>query len=254
MDSAGAFMTIKRKYRFRPGWLMTLLSLIVACVLIKLGFWQLSRAAEKQQIEQALQQRQQQLPIEVQALLATKSFESLVYRQAKLNGYYDNEQQFLYDNKTHQGKAGFHVLTPFRLNETHAILVNRGWIPYQDYRDQIPNIQISTSSITVLGQLKQPSQALQLQVDQFGNKQYPKIIQNIDYKKLSSDLGLSLLPSILELDSEDSFGFVREWQAYYGQIERHHAYAVQWFLMAAIVVGLFVFLNLKRIDIELSEK
>ena len=39
-------------------------------------------------------------------------------------------KKFLLDNRVHQERAGYHVLTPFRADGAEAVvLVNRGWVP-----------------------------------------------------------------------------------------------------------------------------
>ena len=43
----------------------------------------------------------------------------------KLRGEFLPERQFLLDNRSHQGKPGYEVLTPFRTNDGARLLVNR---------------------------------------------------------------------------------------------------------------------------------
>ncbi len=47
--------------------------------------------------------------------------------------------QFLLDNMTHAGRAGYEVLTPLLLDDGRVLLVNRGWLPLPDgRRDELP--------------------------------------------------------------------------------------------------------------------
>ena len=65
--------------------------------------------------------------------------------------------------------------------------------------------------------------------------------------ELAKELNVELLPIFIELDKNDKTGFIRDWQPYYGSIDKHNAYALQWFAMAAILLFLFIKLNTKKI-------
>ncbi len=82
---------------------------------------------------------------------------------------------------------------------------------------------------------------------------YPKLIQSIQLSKLSKEVGkeldVKLLPIIIELEKTDETGFIREWQPYYGSIDKHNAYSLQWFAFAGILLFLFIKLNTKRINL-----
>ena len=108
---------IKRSF-ILPGVLISL----TVWGLLSLGFWQLDRADEKRAIESAIivaQSNPAQLVGEDE-ILAKEHYRVL------LNGYFDTNKQFIYDNQIVKGNAGYYVLTPFVLNAKTAILVNRG--------------------------------------------------------------------------------------------------------------------------------
>jgi surfeit locus 1 family protein len=241
-------------YLFSPKLIPTLAAIVLVPFLISLGMWQLDRADQKKVIDSGVKEAQQKEALNLNTFVAKSSankedFSQEIYRTATLLGHYDNGHQFLLDNRTHQGKAGFHVLTPFLLKNTdNAILINRGWITYQGTRDNIPDISISQESINILGVMKQQARAIVLNNDSGENKtRYPKLIQSIELTKIAKELKLELLPIIIELDKDDNTGFTRDWQPYYGSIDKHNAYALQWFAMAAILLFLFIKLNTKKI-------
>jgi surfeit locus 1 family protein len=241
-------------YCFSPKFIPTLAAIILVPFLISLGLWQLDRAEQKKVIDSGVTQAQQKEPLNLNNFIDQNStnkeeFSQEIYRSASLLGHYDSNHQYLLDNRTHQGKAGFHVLTPFLLKNTDkAILINRGWITYQGTRDNIPDISISQESINILGVMKQQARAIVLNNDSGENEtRYPKLIQSIELTKIAKELKLELLPIIIELDKNDKTGIVRDWQPYYGSIDKHNAYALQWFAMAGILLFLFIKLNTKKI-------
>ena len=95
--------------RFRPAILPTLLTLILLPVFIRLGFWQLDRAEQKEAIELRLQQRAQQPSFLLEQVVQDLS--GFEYRPVYVSGFYDHEHQILVDNCVYQGQAGYHVLT-----------------------------------------------------------------------------------------------------------------------------------------------
>ncbi len=243
-------------YLFSPKLIPTIATIVLVPFLISLGLWQLDRAEQKKVIDNGVTEAQQKQALDLNAFVASNSinkedFSLEIYRTASLLGHYDNAHQFLLDNRTHQGKAGFHVVTPFLLKNTDkAILINRGWITYQGTRDNIPDISITQETIKISGVMKRQARAIVLNRDSGEVKnRYPKLIQSIELVELAKELKLVMLPIVIELDKTDNTGFVREWQPYYGSIDKHNAYALQWFAMAGILLFLFLKLNTKKIKL-----
>ena len=233
---------------FSPALVPSLAFLVVFPVLISLGLWQLDRAEEKREIERQVSTAMSRAPLNINQA----DFEKLpadVYRPAALQGRFDNERQYLWDNKTSNGKPGYQVLTPFLLDGSdQVVMVNRGWIPILGRRDQFPDIAVDTSSLEILGVIKQPSNAIQLAVSESTQAQvYPHLVQAFEPSVIASELKQPVAPILIELNAADKHGFVRDWQPYYGKIGKHIGYAIQWFLMALIVMFLYIKLNLKRL-------
>ena len=77
--------------------------------------------------------------------------------------------------------------------------------------------------------------------------QWPKIVQRVELEPISRQLGIALLPQVVLLDRDAAAGFVREWKPYYGiSVQRHHAYAFQWFALAAALALIYIVVNLKK--------
>ncbi len=263
-----AFQLRVSNYLFTPKPIPTLVTLILVPFLISLGLWQLDRADEKREIDDGIQLAIAKMPLKLnETTLATKESEELLlqeaYRPATIRGKYDSDNQFLLDNRTHLGRPGYHVLTPFKFystfnsgnfepdnkSSTKAVLINRGWITYNGTRDNIPSINVENNDREILGQIKQVTKAIVLNdadkkaVQKSNN---PKLIQSIQITEINKELDYELLPIIIELNKQDKDGFIREWQPYYGSIDKHNAYALQWFAMAAILLFLFIRLNTKK--------
>ncbi len=53
------------RYRFRPGWITTLVFIVLLPVLIGLGFWQLERAGQKTELRDRYTARGRMEPVDV---------------------------------------------------------------------------------------------------------------------------------------------------------------------------------------------
>lgn len=113
-----------------PAWLVG--HVLVAAVLIAfplLGLWQLDRHEQRQATDAALEQRPEQPALSAGELDGDP--EELAYRRVALTGTWEPAGEVLLSTRPHQGRPGHHVLTPLRLEDGSAVLVDRGWVPYE---------------------------------------------------------------------------------------------------------------------------
>jgi surfeit locus 1 family protein len=109
--------------RFAP----LLLGFGVAAVCFRLGLWQLDRHAERRAWNTQVETRLAAAPLLLTSGAAGAGTDSLGYRRARAAGTFAFAEQTVEVNRSHQGAPGVFVLTPLRLADGTAILVNRGW-------------------------------------------------------------------------------------------------------------------------------
>jgi surfeit locus 1 family protein len=233
---------------FTPGRWSTAVTLILLGILVSLGFWQLDRAEQKRALLDQYGGGQKQTVLQLEADL--KSAAGLNYQDAVVVGHYDNGHQFLLDNRTHAGQAGYQVLTPFAIRDTEvAVLVNRGWIPLGKSRDRLPDVTVHEERQRISGRLKIPPRKVFMLGDEDPRQGWPWRIQQIRIESLSAELGRPLLPVVLLLDAEQPDGFVRQWRPLAGfGPERNIGYAVQWFGLAAVLLIIYLAVNTRRTE------
>lgn len=239
-------MMLKTKRSLGPFSLSILVIIATSLVvggLFKLGLWQLDRADEKVNLAALIHERQQQT-LSINTSEITKQ---VAHMPASALGSYDSAHQFIYDNVTFQGVAGFEVLTPFKLkNNRNAILVKRGWKPIKDRRVLKQTVlDVPETERTIQGILAQPLERFQLDIVPLKGT-FPMVIQSLDLKQLSKQLDYDLLPMVLELNKNEPDGFVREWRPFQGSADKHTAYAIQWFAFAGIFLIGVLFLHRKK--------
>jgi len=243
--------------------------MIVLPLLFTLGNWQLNRADEKREIQEKRNLRQAQAPAAVESLDTTTD---LAFTPVKLTGIFDNQHNYLLDNRVNSGKVGYDVLSPFLTTTGKWVLLNRGWIvapPLRSDKPVIPSVSMSVDAMDgavpveplsgELGQIDStenaktisvlasvyvsPGKPFQLEEQNFDNIEWPLVIQVVEAEKLGALLNRDFFQYELRLQAHEIGALKAEWQAINVQPEKHVAYAVQWFAMAAALAIWFLFAN-----------
>ena len=220
-------------------------SLIVAtlALLISLGFWQLDRANEKRVIEDQIANANS---FDVELVTSVEFLKDRDYYHVRLQGSYVGDKQFVYDNQIVDQVSGYYVLTPLVLKgDSKAVLINRGFIPWNGRRDKLADIDISEKLTEVKVQISKPVKRMELEASEIAGE-FPVLIQALDLDDMSTIAALDFINVVGLLSPESENGFVRQWEPYTGSIERHIGYAIQWFLMALVLAFIGIRLALKQ--------
>ena len=211
--------------------------------LVSLGFWQLDRAEEKRAIETSIKDANSGV---VELIESTDTLEDKEYYAVRIQGQYLNDKQFIYDNQIVDQAAGYYVLTPFELKgQTKAILVNRGFIPWNGRRDKFADIFVDSDPREIKVQISKPITRIELKSSEL-DSEFPVLVQAIDIDALIGLSGIELTSVVGFLDASSSDGYVRKWEPYTGSIEKHIGYAIQWFLMALVLAIIGIRIGLKQ--------
>ena len=211
-----------------------------------LGFWQLDRAGEKELLRATFIKRTGDAPILLNQRLAVVPAEYprdwWRYRYVEFAGDVVGERQYLLDNRTRNGVAGYHVYLPVLVTgPDRVLLVNRGWVEAGPSRERRPHVSLEESELVATGIVDHPRRTLLLGDDGYAGSSWPKVVQRIDLEKTEMDLKRPVLPFVVLLDEADPRGFVREWSPYLGiGPDRHRGYALQWFSLAAAVAVVWI--------------
>lgn len=244
----------------RPARRWTLLAAALLGVLVtaRLGLWQLDRAAQKEAL-QAQQDERSRMPALDAGELATDGPDggapvaAQLQRPAVLQGHWLRPATVFLDNRTMDGRAGFLVVTPLVLDDGRTLLVQRGWTARdpQD-RAKLPDVPLDEDRVRLTGRLAPwPSPLLALGAATGG-----AIRQNLDRDDFARELQRPLLPLTLQLTapplpvsatgSQQDDGLLRHWWVPTADVSKHYGYAVQWFALAALIAGLYVWFQLVR--------
>lgn len=225
--------------RFVPQPLPTLVLMLLLPLLIGLGLWQLQRGEQKSGVL-AAQQRQQQLPpTTLQALLRVTD---PAWRQVQLHGRLDAGHSLLLDNSSRDGRAGVELLQPF-LDEGSGlwVLLNRGWLPWPDRRTA-PAYSTPEQPLSLQAWVYLPlGRGFQLQADAL-DAAWPRLVTRVDAQQLWDELGREGYAHELRLRPGPA-AYRVDWPVVNQAPATHRGYAVQWFSLAAALLGLYLYLG-----------
>lgn len=219
---------------------------------ISAGSWQWNKAALKAERQQQLDSRGAQSALAIPATLADP--EILNYRKVVVQGRYEPEFQILIDNRTHNGQAGYHVVTPLRIEGSNIrLLVNRGWIPAPGDRQQTPSIETPAGIVQLGGMaVVPPARFFSLgSGSRSADPGWQTIWQNLDLERYGKTVAFPIQPVVLQLDppgtaAEADGGFVREWRRPDERRFVNVGYALQWWAFAATTFALWLVLSFRH--------
>jgi surfeit locus 1 family protein len=238
----------KLEFRFDAEWRITLFTAVLVPLMIGLGFWQLQRAEEKAALAMAFEERQEQPPTPLSALW-DKPGESLAYTPVRLSGQFVPDAYFLLDNQMRGGQFGYEVLGVLRLSGTDggtegSVLVNRGWIAGDAARQSLPVVPAVEGPVDITGYVYVAPGAPYLLAEQHLDAAWPKRIQAVEMEKLAPAMAAlqagKVFPYPVRIAAGARGALAADWQIVNMSPQKHQAYAVQWFTMAAVLMVFYL--------------
>ena len=266
-------MILSRRFP-APLWAV-LAYLLVFGIMLSLGRWQLQRAEEKIALLESAE-RARAAPAVAIDDIDDVAAAAQGHRRVRLEGRWEGARQLLWDNRAHQGLAGFEVITPLRTTGGTLVLVNRGWIAPGASRERaaLPDVSLPEGEVTTLeldGLLSRPSKGFASGPALPAEGPWPRLLQYLDYAAIGEALGEPIVPALVQAQvAPDTTEFadasapdapalaaggegavprpellVANWRPAASGPEKHYGYAFQWFAMAVALTAIFVVLNLR---------
>ncbi|MDP3702003.1 MAG: SURF1 family protein [Hylemonella sp.] len=225
-------------------WVVTGAALLGVAVTLALGRWQLGRADQKQTLQARIDARAQ-LPLLDGRSLASALDEELLHRRIEAQGQWLPQHTVFLDNRQMNGRPGFFVLTPLRLEGGTIVLVQRGWAPrnFED-RLRVPQVDTPAGVVKVQGRIAPaPSKLYEM-----GTAGTGPIRQNLDLAQYRAETGLPLVAGSIQQTGapEQDDGLLRDWPQINTGVDKHYGYAFQWFGLSALIALLYVWFQIVR--------
>jgi len=212
-----------------------LFAVAFAALCIRLGFWQLSRLAQRRAQNTVITARLAQPTVDLSSLPPDSSS---WLRRARVAGTPDYDHEVILAARSYNGSPGVYVLTPLRVaGRDTAFLVNRGWVYAPD-------------GVTVdLHQWREPDTSFVGFVELLSTRAGTgtgvlrgerRIVRRLDEQSIASVLPYAVSPLYLVATAQDTTVPVRQ------RVARlpppaldegpHLSYAIQWFAFATIAI------------------
>ena len=137
-------------FEFQAGLWPSVATVAVIGLLVSLGNWQVSRAAEKRQLQNRFDDMGGQPVIAVPSSRLKPG--EILFRKVEAAGTFVPEHLIYLDNKIYRGAAGYHVVMPLKIGDGPMhVLVNRGWMPAGTDRGKLPAVATPHDSIRIEG-------------------------------------------------------------------------------------------------------
>ena len=230
------------RYRFRASLWPTLAAIAGVVATLALGNWQLSRGHEKAVLAQRIDTASHDAPIGLTG--AQVNADDVVLRRVEVSGRFEPKYAVLIDNRIVRGAVGYYVVMPLKIEGSERyVLVNRGWVAGTGSRDTLPQIATPAQPVRITGLATAPSKRyLELSTKTVeGN-----VWQNLTLERYRATVPIALQPVVIQQESKLDDGLVREWSAPDLGIDKHYAYAFQWFVMAAAIVIIYIACNVRK--------
>jgi surfeit locus 1 family protein len=197
------------------------LGIAAALLFSRLGVWQLDRLHQRRAHNALLAERMAAAPLDITSSLTAAGvpLDSLQYRRARAAGVFDFSREFVDGGKSYRGAPGVHLLTPLRVTDGSAILVDRGWAFAPDAQTVAEPALVEPDSAVVEGVLVVPAGRRAVRPDtlRIGYPLFPLVLRRTAAPdSLPAGLAIPELPALDE--------------------GPHLSYAVQWFSFAAIAL------------------
>ncbi|MFE7815426.1 SURF1 family protein [Streptomyces sp. NPDC057433] len=229
-------------YRFllsRQWVILTLLALVLIPTMVELGFWQLHRHERRVALNRVIADSLAAKPVPAESLTApgAEVGDDDLYRSVTARGSFDTADEVVVRRRTNADEeVGYHVLTPFVLDDGKILLVNRGWIPADGpSQTAFPKVPAPPGGeLTITGRLMQDQTT-----EDSGIKNLEGLpdrqIMLINSELEADRLGEEVLGGYVDLTGPGPSGDTPEPvpSPEHDAIGPHLAYAWQWWLFAA---------------------
>ncbi|QFY63671.1 SURF1 family protein (plasmid) [Rhizobium grahamii] len=214
---------------------------LLIAALISLGVWQIERLSWKEALIARVDQRVHAEPVTAPARAEWEKVSRATdeYRHVTAEGTFDNGKETLIYASTTLG-PGYWVITPLNLDDGTSILINRGFVPTEK-RDPATRGegQISTPvKIAGLLRITEPKGTLIKSNDPANERWYSRDVAAIAEQRNVANVA----PFFIDADvTQNPGGLPVGGLTQIAFPNNHLVYAITWFVLAIMAVGLLAF-------------
>ena len=229
-------------WQFSPTRWPTAASVSFVILTLWLGQWQTHRAEDKQALRDRLDGLAAGTAKQIPPRIVPA--DEFALQKVEVQGEFQESKTVFIDNRVYRGRPGYFVITPLRIEgSTILVAINRGWVAGDPNRKNLPIVQPTDGIQRLAGIAITPlDRVYEIEADMVTGP----VRQNLNLERLRAEWGMALQPMVIQQTSGSADGFVRDWPRPDAGVDVHRAYALQWYVMAAVGVLLWITLNLRK--------
>lgn len=215
-------------------WPALICGLVIIVTLVA-AQWQTARARYKQGLVGAYEKAQASPALDVTNWGPVAPPE---YSKAGVDGVWKTDVLIYADNRVRDGQTGYGVFMPLCQTPQRCVLVDRGWVKAGRLREDLPLVATAAGMQHIEGViLRSESKFVELS----GDSVQGKVWQNVTVDRVARASSLELAPFIFAQNGGADDGLKRELVKPAFGVEKHIAYAGQWYAFALVTAlsGLF---------------
>src|SRR5688572_23587 len=227
--------------RFGARLLPRLAALAMVALMVSLGSWQERRAEEKAARRATFEARTRETPLVLSG--SSGPAEALLYRRLRVSGRWVREGQIFIDNRIHQGRAGFHVITPLAIaGSERVVLVNRGWVPRTATYPAAPDVPVAGGEVELTGLAALPPRRV---LELSGETVSGNVWQNLSLERYAQRMRTAVAPVVILADAPAANAVAVRERPDAG-VAKHQEYALTWYSLSATLAVLWLVFSVRR--------
>jgi surfeit locus 1 family protein len=230
--------------RFRPTRGATLITAICLPILVALGTWQMERREWKADVLARLDERLSAPPAELPSRIDDPA--AWEYRRVAVTGAFRHDQEMPLAARTHQGRLGYHVVTPLDRPDGTTVLVDRGWVPEDRLSPATRPESLPGGTVTVQGIARIGREPGWLEPDNAPDR---NLWFRVDGAAMAGRIGRPVLPVHVDAAAgPDPRGLPVGGRTVIDVPNNHLQYALTWYGLAVVLAVVYALSQFRRPD------
>jgi len=223
---------------FKTKKLFTLISIIISLLCFSLCIWQVKRLYWKKDLIENIENAYNSEAININTL--SGDLNKFIFKKIYLEGYFLNEKNMFLGPRVFNDKVGYSLITPFMLDDSRYVLINRGWIKEKKINTN-KNKKISVKGIIKEANLKN--------IFTPRNNKKKNLWYYIDIEQMSEFTGLNIIKGVfLDLISTSELQeYAIPNNSKIKLSNNHLQYSVTWFFLGIVFLIMnYIYLRKKN--------
>ncbi len=232
----------------RPRPLPVIITAAAVLLCTALGVWQVQRRDWKHDLIATIEAGLEADPVVLPGKIEDPA--AWDYRRVTVTGVFRHDQESFLQAQSRNGNFGWQVITPLERLGQSTVLVNRGWVPF-DNKDPETRLEGQvTGTVSISGIARLPwRQGWLAREYVFDNDPVTKTFYEAALGEMAAAHDIDVAPIFVDADETlNPGGWPKGGQTVVKLTDNHLSYAIQWFSLAIAGIVIFVLYHRRKDD------